>query len=163
MLLPKVFRAFNRQKVRYLVIEGVASVLYGNPRFTKDLDLWVDPDESNLRKVVQAFKLLRFIPRNPVKAEEFIDEENRKRWAKEKGMLAFTFINPKTPLENIDLLFEGPFPFDRAYKRRVLFKSEGVRIPTISMPDLITMKKKAGRVQDLQNVEIMQASSKLKK
>ena len=52
MLLVKVFQAFNRHQVRYLVVGGVASILYGNPRFTKDLDLWVDPDEKNLAGVV---------------------------------------------------------------------------------------------------------------
>ena len=157
MLLVKVLRVFNHHKIRYLVVGGVASVLYGNPRFTKDLDLWVDPDEDNLRKVIKAFSSLKFIPRNPVKAEEFISENNRKCWKKEKGMLAFTFINPKVPFENVDLLFEGPIPFEKAYRRKRVFKSEGVLIATIDRGDLMRMKKKAGRPQDLQDIEILKA------
>ena len=163
MLLLKVFRAFNKSRVRYLVVGGVASVLYGNPRFTKDLDLWVDPEEGNLKRLIRVFKSLKFVPRNPVKAEEFIGEKNRKRWKKEKGMLAFTFINPKNPFENIDLLFEGPVLFEAAYRRKKSFKSGGVLIPTISKNNLITMKQKAGRVQDLQDVEILKAAGKTEK
>jgi len=70
MILVKVFRLLNKQKIRYLVAGGVASVLYGNPRFTKDLDLFVDSKEKNLRMLIHAFKRLKFIPRVPVRAEE---------------------------------------------------------------------------------------------
>lgn len=158
MVLVKVFRTLNRDKVRYLVVGGVASILYGNPRFTKDLDIWVDPDEDNLEKLIRSFKTLKFIPRNPVKAEEFISRENRARWKKEKGMLAFTFINPKNPFENIDLLFEGPASFTNAYKKKKIFYSRRVPIATISRKDLIAMKRKAGREQDLYDLKFLKAS-----
>jgi len=72
-------------------------------------------------------------------------------------MLAFTFINSKNPLENVDLLFASPIPFDKAYRRRHIFKSGNVKIPTISRQDLILMKKRAGRPQDLYDVEILKA------
>jgi hypothetical protein len=71
MILVKVFQALNKRRVRYLVAGGVAAVLYGNPRFTKDLDLFVDFDENNLKKLVRTFKFLRFTPRIPVKPEDF--------------------------------------------------------------------------------------------
>lgn len=158
MLLVKVFRALNRDKVRYLVVGGVAGILYGNPRFTKDLDIWVDPAENNLQKLIHSFKILKFIPRNPVKAEEFISAENRARWKKEKGMLAFTFINPKNPFENIDLLFEGPVSFAKAYQKKKIFHSGRVPIVTISREDLIVMKRKAGRDQDLYDLGFLKAS-----
>lgn len=163
MLLLKVFRAFNGLKVRYLVVGGVAGVLHGNPRFTKDLDIWVDPDPKNLEKVVRAFKKLKFIPRVPVKAEDFVSEENRNRWKREKGMIAFTFINPKVPFENIDLLFEGPVKFDSAYKKKKVFKSGQVSIFTIARTDLIAMKQAAGRPQDLQDIKILKAQARINK
>ena len=73
MLLLKVFRVLNKKKVRYLVAGGVATVLYGNPRFTKDLDLFVDLDENNLGKLLTAFRALRFVPRVPVRPETFLE------------------------------------------------------------------------------------------
>lgn len=157
MLLMKVFRGLNRSKVRYLVAGGVATVLYGNPRFTKDLDLFVDLDEPNVAKLVQAFKRLGFIPRVPVRAEEFVSRENRRRWIREKGMLAFTFINPRNPFENVDILLFSPVSFEAAYRRKKWFRSAGVRIPTVGLQDLMRMKMKAGRTQDLQDIEILKA------
>lgn len=151
MLLIKLFSALNKRRVRYLVAGGVASVLYGNPRFTKDLDLWVDLEEKNLEKLVETFTMLKFIPRIPVKAKDFISRENRQKWMREKGMLAFTFINPKNPFENVDILIKVPLLFEKAYRRRKVFKSGSMPIPTVSREDLIAMKKKAGRLQDLQD------------
>lgn len=158
MLLLKIFKQLNRQKVRYLVVGGVAAVLYGNPRFTGDLDLVVDLEEENLKKLIKVFKVLKFIPRQPVKAEELILEENRKRWLNEKGMLAFTFINPVDPLENVDILFSSPVSFESAYRNRKIFRSENVPVPVVSLQDLIRMKKKAGRTQDLQDIAILKSA-----
>lgn len=159
-MLIKVFNALNRHKVRYLVAGGVATVLYGNPRFTKDLDLLVDLKKANLRKLVDTFKSLKFIPRVPVKAEEFISERNRADWHKEKGMLAFTFINPRNPLENVDILFISPLPFGPAYKRKKIFKWKNVAIPAVCAKDLIFMKEKSGRVQDLYDIEVLRTTLK---
>ncbi len=42
-----LLRLFNANSVRYLVIGGYAVVQYAEPRFTKDLDLWISTDASN--------------------------------------------------------------------------------------------------------------------
>ena len=163
MLLIKIFRAFNHAKVRYLVVGGVAGVLYGNPRFTKDLDVWVDADEENLEKIVKCFKRLNFIPRSPVEPKDFISLKNRDRWKKEKGMLAFTFLNPKNPFESVDLLFDGPVKFETAFKAKNYFKAKQTAIPTISGRHLIQMKRKAGRYQDLEDVKILSKVFKMRR
>lgn len=160
MFLVDVFNELNRKKVRYLVAGGVAATIYGSPRFTKDLDLFVDLDEKNLRKLIKAFKALKFIPRAPVKPEDFISEQNRKKWKKEKGMLAFTFINPLKPYETVDiLLVEDTISFSKAYPRKQFYEKDKVRIPVISREDLILMKRKAGRDQDLYDIEILRTVS----
>lgn len=128
---------------------GVAAIFYGNPRFTKDLDLWVDLEEENLKRLVRAFKKLRFVPRIPVKAEEFVSEANRER-----------FINPKNPFENVDILFRVPFSFEKAYKDKKVFKSEKTPIPTVSAKILIAMKRQAGRKQDLEDIKILKEATR---
>jgi hypothetical protein len=156
MLILNVLKALNHFRVRYLVIGGVAGAFYGNPRFTKDLDIFADEQEENLKKLIRAFKKLGFITRIPVKPEEFICRKTRARWKKEKGMLAFTFINPKDPLENVDILVEAPMPFASAFRKKKYFFVGNVRISVVSRKDLILMKRKAGRVQDLQDIAILE-------
>jgi hypothetical protein len=43
-----------RHRVRYLIIGGLAFIYHAKPRFTKDIDLWVDPDAQNIRRANQA-------------------------------------------------------------------------------------------------------------
>ncbi len=47
---------FNEENVRYLVIGAYAVILYCEPRFTKDLHLWIAPDLENARHVWRALK-----------------------------------------------------------------------------------------------------------
>ncbi len=49
-----LLRLFNANSVRYLVIGGYALVQYAEPRFTKDLDLWISTDAANAGAVYQA-------------------------------------------------------------------------------------------------------------
>ena len=59
MLNPD-FREFiqllNDNGVRYLVISGYAVALHGYPRYTKDMDIWVDMTAENAAKIVKALE-----------------------------------------------------------------------------------------------------------
>jgi hypothetical protein len=45
---------FERHGVRYLVIGGLAFIFHAKPRYTKDMDLWIDPDPENVGRANQA-------------------------------------------------------------------------------------------------------------
>ena len=49
-----LLRVFNDEKVRCLVVGGYALIKYSEPRYTKELDLWVSPDEENAERVFRA-------------------------------------------------------------------------------------------------------------
>src|SRR5438132_1459599 len=53
-----LFSELSAAEARYLLVGGYAVMLYTVPRFTKDLDLWVEPSPDNARKVHAA--LTRF-------------------------------------------------------------------------------------------------------
>ena len=50
------FRSLEARGVRYLLISGQASVLYGAASFSEDVDLWVDPRPSNIGLLVKALR-----------------------------------------------------------------------------------------------------------
>jgi len=50
-----VFKYFQKNEVRYLVIGGIASVLYGVPRATFDLDILIDPTIENAQNLLNGF------------------------------------------------------------------------------------------------------------
>ncbi|MBN1961978.1 MAG: hypothetical protein JW841_13615 [Deltaproteobacteria bacterium] len=40
---------FEQHNVRYLIVGGLAFIYHAKPRYTKDMDIWVDPDEENIK------------------------------------------------------------------------------------------------------------------
>jgi len=46
--------AFAAADVRYLLVGGYAVGFHGRPRFTKDLDLWVDDSDENFGRLEKA-------------------------------------------------------------------------------------------------------------
>jgi hypothetical protein len=57
-MLNKDFREFieslNSNKVKYLVLGGYAIAFHGHPRYTKDLDIWLELSEENAENVMKA-------------------------------------------------------------------------------------------------------------
>jgi hypothetical protein len=50
----ELLSAFNANGVKYLIVGGYAVMLYSEPRYTKDLDVWVEASEENGAKVFRA-------------------------------------------------------------------------------------------------------------
>ena len=51
-----LLRLFSDNSVKYLVIRGSAVVQYAEPRYTKDLDLWISTDPANAEAVYNALR-----------------------------------------------------------------------------------------------------------
>ncbi len=51
-----LLKLFNDNKVKYLVIGGYALIQYAEPRYTKDIDLWISTDPANAAAVYQALR-----------------------------------------------------------------------------------------------------------
>ena len=45
---------FARYEVRYLIVGGLAFIFHAKPRYTKDIDLWLDPGADNIQRANQA-------------------------------------------------------------------------------------------------------------
>lgn len=142
------FSALNRKRVRYLVVGGIAVNLYGIERATGDIDIAVDLEDKNVRKFIEAIKELGLKPRIPVKLEDFADKQMREKWLKEKGMVVFSIMDPKTPFFLLDVFTEVPFDFRKAYQECEKMKSGTAVIPVASIRQLIELKEKTERPQD---------------
>ena len=150
-----IFKKLNQHKIDYLVVGGLAVNFHGIPRMTYDLDLMILLQSDNILKTVSFLGKLGYRPRVPVDPRELADPEKRKIWIKEKNMKAFTFYSDKHPLGEIDLLIATPFPYPQLKERALFIEIQGVPIPVISIPDLIRLKRKAGRKQDLSDVQLL--------
>ena len=85
----EVFRFFNKAKVDYVVLGGVAAVLYGVHRTMMDLDILIEMTSSNIDKFWNILHKMGYRPKVAVTIEDFKKEENRKFWQKAKNMPFF--------------------------------------------------------------------------
>jgi len=154
-LFEQIFREFNKARLKYLVVGGVAVNLHGYLRFTGDLDILVLLDEKNLKKLDQIMSRLDYSERLPVSIMELQDQKQVMKWLKEKNLRAYTYVPPKNNPLQIDVLTEESLQFGNYHKRRIVKKISNVSIPVVSIDDLVKMKKKAGRPQDLTDLEAL--------
>ena len=49
-----LLQSLNAAGVRYLIVGGYAVMVHTEPRYTKDLDIWIERDEQNARALLRA-------------------------------------------------------------------------------------------------------------
>jgi phage replication-related protein YjqB (UPF0714/DUF867 family) len=89
MLTPdfkEFIQSLNDNDVRYLVVGGYAVALHGHPRYTKDIDIWVDLNRENAEKLIQAIQQFGFESLG-LKADDFLDLENLRKNKRSSGRL----------------------------------------------------------------------------
>ncbi len=156
--LDALASSLEQAGVRYLIVGGLAVIAHGYLRFTSDLDLILEPEPAALRRAIPVFIALGYAPRVPVKFEDFADPEKRASWAREKGMLVFSLVSPQHDKTSVDLFLECPFDFDDAYSRALRDKTEsGVELTFVPLTELLEMKRRAGRRNDLDDIEKLEA------
>jgi len=125
----------ERYGVEYLVIGGYAFMRYAEPRFTKDLDLWVAVTGANATAVFTALKDFG-APLTGLTESDFQEE-------------GYFYQMGRAPLR-VDIFMSIPgVRFDDAWLRREIVMVDGVSVNFISKVDLITAKRASGRPQDL--------------
>ncbi|MBU4311891.1 MAG: nucleotidyltransferase [Candidatus Omnitrophica bacterium] len=155
MFYEEIFRGLNRAKIKYIIAGGIAVNLHGIPRATGDLDLLIALDERNIIKFSKAMTRLGYRPKAPVNIEDFSVKKNREKWANEKGMKVFSLWNKKMPYKIVDVFVENPIGFRKLYSDRVDISVGRFTIPVVSIRHLIELKKKAGRKQDISDIELL--------
>lgn len=160
MYYEDLFAALDENKIRFLVAGGVAVALHGAVRMTADLDLIVALDDRNVRAFIDLMGRRGYSPRVPVPAQDFADPAKRARWKMEKNMIVFSWVHSQRPEEIVDVFVDDPVQFDDAYPRRASIRLGRIQIPLLSIADLIEMKEKSGRPQDLSDIEALKELQK---
>lgn len=143
LTLNQDFREFieslNASDVRYLVIGGYAVALHGHPRYTKDLDIWIELEPDNASRMINALETFGF---------------------GSLGLQAADFLVPDQIIQlgyapnRIDLFTTVPgVEFPSCYGRRVVVMVDGTPVSFIDLDNLKKSKRAAGRLQDLADLE----------
>jgi hypothetical protein len=137
-----LLRLFNDNNVKYLVIGGYAVIQYAEPRYTKDLDLWISTDVANAKAVFRALKEFG-APLADLTEDDFAEEGY--------------FYQMGVPPVRVDVLMGIPgLSFAEAWQRRVNIDFDDLSVSFIGKQDLITVKLASGRPQDLLDAKQLQ-------
>ena len=140
-LLKDVFSSLQRHKVRYVVIGGIAAVLHGVPRATFDLDILIDTNTDNARKLLDALLEAKLGTAAMTTPEELLSQE-------------ITIFKDRV---RIDVQTSTPgLKFEEAWEHRETMDYQNQKFYVASKEDLIASKKASGRPVDLEDVRLLE-------
>lgn len=133
------FASFNKAGVQYLIVGGYAFALHAHPRYTGDMDVFVEASEENARRIMQALVEFGFLV-SSLSWKDFAGPDK--------------VVQLGHPPLRIDILtgIDG-VRFDEAWARRVSAGYGEQQVAFISKADLIANKRASGRKQDLLDLE----------
>lgn len=161
IIYEDILRAFHKNKVKYVLVGGLAVNLQGAFRSTADLDILVEMTDANLAKIVRILKQKKYAVKQPVEPMRIAEKSVREDWIHNKNMKAFCFF--KESGEQVDLIIDSPVTFGEAIKKAQVIKVDGIHLPVLSIEHLIKMKEKTGREKDKSDVRELKAIRKLRK
>ncbi|HEY8656421.1 MAG TPA: hypothetical protein VIN34_06775 [Candidatus Limnocylindria bacterium] len=151
--LSALLRTLTREKVKFLIIGGIAGALHGSTTMTSDLDILYARDRENVRRLAAALARLdarrRDLPAGvaaPVDAASILNGLN---------LLLVTRFG------DLDCLGETPsgrFTYEQLVVTAERYEiAEDLQVSVVSLEELIRMKRATGRAQDRAEVERLAA------
>ena len=136
-----LFAALNAAGARYLLVGGYAVAFHARPRFTKDLDIWAEPDPANAARVYEALR--RFGAPLQELATSDLEQPG-------------TVFQIGVPPNRIDIVtaIDG-VGFSEAWPDRAETKYGDEIVPVIGRRHLIQNKRATSRPQDQLDLEVL--------
>ncbi len=143
--LRSVFESFQKHEVRYLVIGGIASILYGVPRATFDLDILIESTPDNAQRLLDSFSDAGLGTASLTDVKELLSNEITvfKDWVR---------IDVQTTTPGLN--------FQEAWKRKEIMTFQGQTFYVASKKDLISSKRASGRDVDLEDIRLLELPDK---
>ena len=141
--LPQDFKEFltllNKHEVEYLLVGGYAVALHGYPRYTGDIDFWINNSEPNAEKIITVLKEFGFdLPE--LSKDMFLEPNRMTRMGNEP--VKIEILNSISGLS-----------YDEGQSGALTILFDGIKIPVIGLKELRKNKKASGRAKDLADLE----------
>ncbi len=143
-MLNQDFKEFaellNAHGVDYLVVGGYALAVHGHPRYTGDIDFWLDRSTTNIERLLAALTAFGFGSLG-LKLDDFGPD---------------AVIQLGQPPRRIDLLMgiDG-VEFGASFERREVIEIDGLALNFIGLDDFKANKRATGRHKDLADLDAL--------
>lgn len=136
----ELLQLLNDFEVDYLIVGGFAVMKYGEPRYTKDLDLWIDCSAANCLRLVEALKKFGA----PLEHDGITPETFTERQVVYQIGIAPVRVDILTQITGVE--------FADGWKNRVPGTFFGIPVQFISQGDLEVNKRALSRARDLEDL-----------
>jgi len=139
--LQDVFKSFQQNEVKYVVIGGIAVALHGVPRATFDLDILIEATTDNAQRLLTALTEAGFGTAAMTSAEDIVAHE-------------ITIFSDRV---RIDVQTSTPgIDFKDAWPRKKTLTFQEQDFFALSKDDLIASKRASGREVDLADIRLLE-------
>ncbi|MBI9052045.1 MAG: hypothetical protein JEZ00_21705 [Anaerolineaceae bacterium] len=134
--------SLNNNNVRYLVVGGYAVAFHGHPRYTKDLDVWIEITKANAKAIINSLDQFGMGSLG-ISENDFLEPDQ--------------IVQLGYPPNRIDIVTTASgVIFEDCYKNRDSVEINGLIVNFIDLENLKINKKASGRFQDLADLENLQ-------
>ncbi len=142
-----LFHHLNSVEARYLLVGAYAVIYHTEPRYTKDVDVWVEPSADNAQKVYRALQNFG-APLGDLTVRDLVNPK-----------MVFQMVEPN----RIDILTGvAGIDFQKAWSERCPDVYGGEKVNVLDLKSTIRAKKKAGRPRDRIDLEVLSLAAKMK-
>lgn len=137
----ELLELFNKNKVKYCIVGAYAVALYAKPRYTKDMDILVEPSIKNAHKIIKSLNGFGF--KNLGLAETDFSQKNK-------------IIQLGYEPVRVDIItsIEGS-SFKQIWKNKKISQYGKQKVFFIGINELIKTKKASTRKQDKLDLDIL--------
>ena len=137
----ELLQLLNNYEIHYLIVGGYAIMKYTEPRYTKDLDVWIENSAENSSRVFEALKKFGA----PLESDNITPQTFTRRDITYQIGVAPIRIDILTQITGVEFL--------AAWKERVSGTIFGVPVHFISLNHLMANKRATGRSSDLEQLK----------
>ena len=142
--MDKDFKEFaellNANQVEYLIVGGYAVAIHGHPRFTGDLDVWINPSLENAHRILKTIQDFGFSSLG-LSVEDFQNPDN--------------VLQMGYPPLRIDVMgsISGDLDFETCFPNRKTIITGELTLHFIGLVELLINKKASARRKDLDDID----------
>ena len=137
----ELLKLFNEKQVNYVIAGAYALAFHGFPRYTGDIDIYVKPDPSNAKYIIEALESFGF-KLTDLEQDDFCKEE--------------TVIQLGVPPIRIDIITSlTGLSWEDVYNSKVKGKYGDIDVFYLGRDQLVVNKKAIGRKKDLADLELL--------
>jgi hypothetical protein len=156
--ITAIARPLQTERVRSLVVGGLAVVVHGYVPATADMDIVLDVESGNVASALRAFERLGYRPRAPVPLQAFADPAQRASWSRQHHMVVFSLSSLEHDTVEVALFLAPPFDFAKAYAAATACELEsGLKLSVVALDDLLRLNRAVAGERDLLDMDELES------